>query len=167
MQDQAIPHEVPQSTGAIGAALDFRGDAKAFESSPVTVKDARDFVSGTLSAWGLTTRLDDVRLCVSELATNALVHGDIDGHGYTVDVTATHELVRVEVRDRSKHHPRARTPDDTDTSGRGLLLVSVLSDAWGVEEREAAGKVVWSEFKLGGSARTSGSQPLEGSHYAI
>ncbi len=124
-------------------------------------------MSQTLEAWGLTTRLEDAHLCVSELATNALVHGDIAGHGFVVQVTAWHGLIRVEVRDRSKRRPEVGNPDETDTSGRGLQLVTMLSDAWGVEDRASGGKVVWSEFKLDGSTTTLDREPLESSCHGI
>jgi serine/threonine-protein kinase RsbW len=41
-------------------------------------------------------------------------------------------------------------PDDAggeEEHGRGLLLVSVLADKWGVGERDP-GKLVWCEFVL-------------------
>jgi serine/threonine-protein kinase RsbW len=38
--------------------------------------------------------------------------------------------------DGSPHHPALRSYDPDATSGRGLLLVEALSEAWGVRYRE-------------------------------
>jgi hypothetical protein len=42
-----------------------------FSRHPASVAHVRSFVTDTLNVWELGDRLDDVRLCVSELATNA------------------------------------------------------------------------------------------------
>jgi hypothetical protein len=63
---------------------------------------------------------DDIRVCLSELATNAIEHGT----------------------------PHVRTPADTEPHGRGLFLVVALADDWGVSERIGPGKVVWAEFEI-------------------
>jgi anti-sigma regulatory factor (Ser/Thr protein kinase) len=47
-----------------------------------SVSAAREFVRGALGASGWDARTADVLLCVSELATNALVHGVPPGRGY-------------------------------------------------------------------------------------
>lgn len=44
-----------------------------FDARPESVGQARSFTSEALTYWGLPDRAEDVRLCVSELATNALV----------------------------------------------------------------------------------------------
>jgi hypothetical protein len=56
----------------------------------------------------------------------------------------------VEVHDNRRQHPAARQAADTDLSGRGLKLVSVLADGWGVQDRTPFGKIVWSCFKATG-----------------
>ncbi|MYS14013.1 ATP-binding protein, partial [Streptomyces sp. SID4982] len=55
--------------------------------------------------------------------------------------------LRVEVEDSSSALPRRREPQDDGVSGRGLLLVDMLADAWGVEAR-GGGKAVWCEFRV-------------------
>ncbi|MGW7492614.1 ATP-binding protein [Streptomyces sp. NPDC054786] len=111
------------------------------------MSQARDFVLRTLAAWDLEGRADDVRLCVSELATNALAHGTRCGQGFQVTVNAEDGTVHVEVHDSSPRRPRPRRPTNDDVSGRGLHIVAVLSDDWGVEDRGVTGKFVWSRFK--------------------
>ncbi|WP_327368120.1 ATP-binding protein [Streptomyces sp. NBC_01217] len=110
-----------------------------------SVPAAREFVRGAVTDWGFGARLDDVLLCVSELATNALVHGVPPGRGFLVRLLLREEgkLLRVEVHDSGGGQPGVREPDGE--SGRGLVIVAALADLWGVGER-SPGKVVWCEF---------------------
>lgn len=85
---------------------------------------------------------DCVGLVVTELLTNALVHG---GEPVAVHATTSGDVLRIEVHDSSHGTPHARTPGPEDPSGRGLMLVEGLADRWGVE-RSAQGKVVWAEL---------------------
>ncbi|MFJ2623887.1 ATP-binding protein [Streptomyces sp. NPDC087532] len=121
-----------------------------FDARPESVGQARSFTSEALADWGLPDRAEDVRLCVSELATNALVHGPAPGHGFLVKLDADEDVVRLEVHDSRRQHPEARQAVGTDTSGRGLILVNALADGWGVEDRTPVGKIVWSCFKATG-----------------
>ncbi|MFD5590600.1 ATP-binding protein [Streptomyces griseorubiginosus] len=108
---------------------------------------ARRFAAETLAGWGLaeTPRTDDVLLCVSELVTNALLHGVPPGRQLRLFLRHEGHAVVVEVHDSGPGVPRVVY--DGDEGGRGLLLVSALSDKWGVREREL-GKAVWCEFAL-------------------
>ncbi|WP_349017382.1 ATP-binding protein [Streptomyces cavernicola] len=99
---------------------------------------------------------DTAALVVSELVTNALVHTvsrrivcDL-----TDDPAAGH--VRIVVHDEGPGqdggpHPHPARSTDED-HGRGLLLVSALSRAWGAQE-EGPGLMVWAELPR--SARTA------------
>ncbi|MCZ4122124.1 ATP-binding protein [Streptomyces sp. H39-S7] len=118
-----------------------------FPAVPASIAIVRDFAGETLAAWDVAGRADDVRLCVSELASNALTHGTLPGRGFLVRMAAADGWLRVEVHDSSEREPRLRHPGRTDASGRGLLIVDALSDGWGVEDREPLGKVVWSRFR--------------------
>ncbi|MGW7288492.1 ATP-binding protein [Streptomyces sp. NPDC054847] len=109
-----------------------------------SVGTAREFARQALAAWGWGARADDITLCVSELATNALVHGVPPGRGYLLRLRLSEDgTLRVEVHDSGGGRPGVRTPDGE--SGRGLLLVAALADRWGIGPREP-GKVVWCEF---------------------
>ncbi|MFF1375551.1 ATP-binding protein [Streptomyces sp. NPDC058308] len=121
-----------------------------FDARPESVGQARSFTSEALADWGLPDRAEDIRLCVSELTTNALVHGTAPGHGFLVKLNADEDVVRLEVHDSRSQHPEARQAAGTDTSGRGLILVNALADGWGVEDRAPVGKIVWSCFKARG-----------------
>ncbi|MFG3101161.1 ATP-binding protein [Streptomyces sp. NPDC048182] len=114
-----------------------------------SIPAARAFAREALSAWEVDGRADDVLLCVSELTTNALLHGVPPGRGFLLRLLpyGDGDGVRVEVHDSGDGVPavpqaRGREPGE---SGRGLLLVSELADKWGVGER-SPGKVVWCEF---------------------
>ncbi|MCY0943587.1 ATP-binding protein [Streptomyces antarcticus] len=125
---------------------------KFFDPRPESVGLARDFAVTTLTSWGLHGPADDIRLCVSELATNALIHGNDPGHGFLVRLDAGDDFVRLEVHDSRPLHrsqPAITHPAETDTAGRGLQLIEVLSDRWGIEDRRPRGKIVWTLFKAG------------------
>lgn len=107
---------------------------------------ARQFTRSTLAAWHgerddrVEDRVEDVVLVVSELVTNALLHG----HGTpVVRLLAGGDHVRVEVCDDSPLLPVSHRV--TPTSGLGLRVVEQLSSAWGASRRDR-GKVVWCEL---------------------
>lgn len=92
---------------------------------------ARQFVRETLLDWACEVDLDEVLLCVSELATNALVHGVPPGRGFRVRLTWG-DLLRIEVDDSGGGEVREeRGSAPYAEYGRGLLLVGALADAWG------------------------------------
>ncbi|MEU5546303.1 ATP-binding protein [Streptomyces sioyaensis] len=112
---------------------------------------AREFARTALTEWDLDHLAEDVLLCVSELATNALLHGVPPGRGYRLLLSLGEDgLLRVEVHDSGDGEPHvpvwAPYHGEEGESGRGLLLVSALADAWGVGER-VPGKIVWCEFR--------------------
>lgn len=109
------------------------------------VAEVRRDLRHLLVHWGDSGRSDIAELLISELVTNALVHTD---RGAVVTATVTDRL-RVEVRDFVSRRPQPRRPTAEGTSGRGLMLVRSLSDAWGIR-MHGVGKCVW--FELGGTA---------------
>ncbi|GAB1338007.1 ATP-binding protein [Streptomyces sp. E-15] len=115
-----------------------------------SVRIAREFARTALADWAHAGRGDDVLLCVSELATNALLHGVPAGRGFLLRLTLHADgVLRVEVHDSGGGE--VPVPDGLRQAGaeaeggRGLLLVAALADKWGVAERDP-GKVVWCEF---------------------
>ncbi|MGW6890867.1 ATP-binding protein [Streptomyces chartreusis] len=110
------------------------------------VPDARRALREWLRHWGRPGQPDIAELLTSELVTNALVHTDRDA---VLTATVGPEGLRVEVRDFVTRLPRPRVPNaDDGTSGRGLILVQSLADAWGVRTH-AVGKAVWFELDAG------------------
>ncbi|MFJ5307609.1 ATP-binding protein [Streptomyces sp. NPDC088350] len=119
---------------------------RRFPRSRASVRDARDFVHQALTDWGCSDRLDDIRLCASELATNALLHGAPPGREYCVTLSLDSGVIRLGVRDSGDQCTPPRIPDSDACSGRGLLLVRELADDLGVTEH-IVGKTVWAAFK--------------------
>lgn len=116
-----------------------------FAASPVSVGRARAFVASRLASHGLAHLEDDIRLVVSELATNAVTHAATP---FTVTIERTGGSVRVTVDDGSLDHPKVGSPGDSALNGRGLLLVHQLSSQWGVSGRSDRGaKGVWATFE--------------------
>ncbi|MFK0011225.1 ATP-binding protein [Streptomyces sp. NPDC091027] len=124
---------------------------RCFPRSRQSVSSTRAFAAMTLDVWGVTCRQDDVSLCVSELATNALLHGVPPGRHYRLRMLLFDATVRVEVADSGGGRPRVADRDPGAEGGRGLLLVAALADRWGTLAR-VPGKVVWCEFGLGPGA---------------
>ena len=84
---------------------------------------------------------------VSELVTNAVVHG---AEPIRVTMVRAPERVRVEVTDgaaASSPHGNPRPPTDAET-GRGLSVVTRLAVAWGWRASPGSGKTVWAELPL-------------------
>ncbi|MFD5143462.1 SpoIIE family protein phosphatase [Streptomyces sp. NPDC058401] len=106
---------------------------------------ARHLIRAAAAAWGAWDQADEIELAADELMTNALVHTDGVG-GVSMRLTPEGRI-RIEVEDTSSALPRRREADDWAVSGRGLMLVDRLADAWGVEPR-GGGKCVWCEFAV-------------------
>ncbi|HYH51348.1 MAG TPA: response regulator [Acidimicrobiia bacterium] len=133
------------------------------------VRLARDFLSAHCARWGCDDILEDGQLVVSELVTNAVVHA---GQRCELGIVFRNGWLRVEVRDRGTGGPEVQAPSEGSEHGRGLLLVSAMTKAWGVEPLAAGGKVVWAELRSAShpeatrdqegaeSARRSGGGPF-------
>ncbi|MGX9889074.1 ATP-binding protein [Streptomyces sp. NPDC002276] len=119
--------------------------------TPVTrsVPLARRRAARLVTEWGHPALAGDVALVVSELMSNALLHGSLRDRLIRVRITDTGVVLRVEVSDpRGERLPTPRPAGDTDQFGRGLLLVGALSHHWGWEPR-SVGKTVYAEWVLG------------------
>ena len=111
------------------------------------VQDARRWVGDLCAEIGRPELAECAQLGVSELVTNALLHGEPP---ITVRMRGTAEHPRVEVRDSSVEAPilpsepldRPETDGLLLTFGRGLSIVARCGEAWGAEIEED-GKVVW------------------------
>jgi anti-sigma regulatory factor (Ser/Thr protein kinase) len=115
--------------------------------------DARAFVRARLESHDLHYLLDDIRLVVSELVANAVVHGRPP-----VMLTLEEQplQVLVTVSDESPALPLALPPGNvTALSGRGLSIVAMVSSAWGTNNRSDGGKSVWARFDKETRATTS------------
>lgn len=110
---------------------------------------ARRRAARLVTEWGHPALAGDVALVVSELMSNALLHGSLRDRLIRVRITVTGVTLRVEVSDpRGERLPNPCSVRDTDQFGRGLLLVATLSHRWGWEPR-SVGKTVYAEWVLG------------------
>ncbi|MEU8886655.1 ATP-binding protein [Streptomyces sp. NPDC048442] len=105
-------------------------------SSP---KICRDFVRSALATLGLGDLAETAALCTSELVTNVHQHAKGDVHLRT-RIESTH--IRIAVYDDCPGLPAPRRAKSADEDGRGLFLVTALSDVCGVS-RATHGKGVW------------------------
>ncbi|AWL42175.1 MULTISPECIES: SpoIIE family protein phosphatase [Streptomyces] len=118
------------------------------QNDPEALTSCRHMIRTAVRAWGARERADEVELAADELITNALMHTD-GGAIVTIRVlTGPGRRLRVDVEDRSSALPRRRDAGESGVSGRGLMLVDLLADDWGVEAR-GSGKCVWCEFGIG------------------
>jgi anti-sigma regulatory factor (Ser/Thr protein kinase) len=113
------------------------------ETVPTSVARIRRFVADAALAVAPDVETDTVALLVSEVATNALVHGEGQ---VRVRVLATVAGVRVEVHDESTALPAKREATVLDEGGRGVALVEALSSSWG-SAADDGGKTVWFEVE--------------------
>ncbi|WP_442738363.1 ATP-binding protein [Streptomyces pseudogriseolus] len=86
--------------------------------------------------------LKTVELLASEVIANAVLHSAAP---CDVAVTRTDGRLRVEVTDTNPSLPSVVEAGPSDVSGRGLLLVDALADAWGTQP-EPWGKTTWFEI---------------------
>ncbi|MET7683214.1 SpoIIE family protein phosphatase [Streptomyces sp. NPDC005423] len=112
---------------------------------PEALTQARHMVRAAVRAWGAGDRADEMELVADELITNALMHTEGAAIVTLRVLTAGDRRLRIEVEDSSSALPRRREAGESGVSGRGLLLVDLLCDVWGVEAR-GGGKCVWCEF---------------------
>ena len=103
-----------------------------------SVAAVRRYTVETCRARGYQGDCDTLALLVSEVATNALIHGPGQVRVRVVD---RGPRLRVEVSDDSVRLPTARVFDGDAEGGRGLALVDALAVAWGAEPR-SGGKTV-------------------------
>lgn len=104
--------------------------------------EARRFLHEAGCTLHATALLESAILLVSEMVTNAVRYGTPP---LLVEVDCDELSLQVRVRDGSTVLPQRRVPAEDDEGGRGLQLLELLSDDWGVEPEED-GKAVW--FRL-------------------
>jgi anti-sigma regulatory factor (Ser/Thr protein kinase) len=119
--------------------------SRVFPASPAQAQLARRSLARILDGHPAA---DDAALCLSELAANAILHSNSrqpGGHFIVrAEIRPGHRL-RVEVHDGGG--PWTCTPRKPDSpDGRGLLLVSTLTSAWGRTGSSDTGWIVWFEM---------------------
>jgi anti-sigma regulatory factor (Ser/Thr protein kinase) len=123
-------------------------------ATSLAVSEVRATLRSLLPASPYSRRLADAETAATELVTNAVLHGR---RPIRVHIDYDYTRLRVTVTDSSPVSPTFSLLDPTAVTGRGLLLVSAVSDAWGVEPGEGT-KTVWAEFR---SVRASAEEEAD------
>lgn len=110
---------------------------------PVAAGQAREHIRTQLDAWDLDDLAMTTELLASELVSNVIRHAQ---GPVRLRLLRGRTLV-CEVSDGSLTTPHVRRASATDESGRGLQLVSALSQRWGARYT-ASGKSIWTEQPL-------------------
>lgn len=100
------------------------------ETDAAWPKRLRRIVRAGLTYWGRPDLIETAQLLLTELATNALRHGQ--GRDIGVRVFFRDDRLVIEVDDGSPTRPELRHAALDDEGGRGLLLVESLAEEWGV-----------------------------------
>jgi anti-sigma regulatory factor (Ser/Thr protein kinase) len=112
--------------------------------TPEAPRIARDAAAHLLDKLGCGgERADDVALIISELVTNAIVHGP-HGRDVTLGMTGTRHLIRIEVSDEGAGP--FEWPGDRSDGHWGLGLVREFADRSGLIFRPWT--VAWCELDL-------------------
>ncbi|MFE5481366.1 SpoIIE family protein phosphatase [Streptomyces sp. NPDC056527] len=116
------------------------------QAEPERIAAARQHVRQLLHDWSDEDQVDSAVLMVSEMVTNVLIHTDGDALIVAaVTCDGVGRRMRVEVSDASDELPHKRHPGEMASSGRGLVLMEMLAEAWGVDPR-GEGKSIWFEL---------------------
>lgn len=137
----------------------------ALAAIPDAARAARRFTRNTLHQWELDDLIDDAILVVSELVTNAVVHGatdpfEDDGAGTSAVISLNLDLganelpillqlvnqttsVMCIVHDTAGAPPHVKDGDALAETCRGLRIVAELSSAWGWTPSGPHSKFVW------------------------
>lgn len=125
----------------------MHGEARAIReivlpAEPSSAREARVVLAEAMVAEGFEARVYDAELAISEVVTNAVLHGR---EPIRLRIVVEGDGIRVQVHDGSPVSPAFSMIDPTAVTGRGLMLVSAVADCWGVDPDDT-GKTVWFGF---------------------
>jgi anti-sigma regulatory factor (Ser/Thr protein kinase) len=118
--------------------------SRSFPLDVRSVSEARRFAKQVLDG-SAPDVVEATELMVSELVTNCIRHVH---SGFELAVERTDAQIRVEVKDFGGGAPELQLPGPEDLGGRGLRIVEMLSDSWGVTQNSPEGKTVWFELAV-------------------
>jgi len=115
-------------------------------------RGARQFAGQTLGGWGLLVLAEDTTVIVSELVTNALVHGcDLSAAmSGQVELFLWRQAGQMvcAVTDPGPAPPVLVSADPMAEAGRGLQVVQALSATWGWTRLGGCRKAVWAALRV-------------------
>ncbi|HEY6795698.1 MAG TPA: SpoIIE family protein phosphatase [Kineosporiaceae bacterium] len=123
-----------------------RAASRTFHATAAAAPAARHFLVDVLGAWGLAHLQDVVGLAASELVTNAVLH--TAGNAQVTVRCPDDGGLWIGVTDGSDRLPQLHHAAEEDISGRGLAIVDMISDDWGVDLHHDGGKTVWIRLAL-------------------
>ena len=154
------------------ATLAERSASFAVPAVPAAVGRARANAVGVLLAWAAPVDYDIAELLLSEVVTNAVLHGfggpEPSGR-VEIDLTLTPARLRVAVHDPDLGGGRAvgvQHPDTDSENGHGLELVEALAVSWGCEAT-VGGKIVYFELRSSELSDTCRSADGTGAALAV
>jgi anti-sigma regulatory factor (Ser/Thr protein kinase) len=119
---------------------------RCFARDPTEIAAARQMVRAQLEAWGVADDRGLIELAVSELVTNAVVHG----RGLIeVNLSTDGDCIRLDVVDQGTTPVGVRSGGRSaaGAGGWGLRLVERVSDEWGARH-DGQRTHVWMERRV-------------------
>jgi anti-sigma regulatory factor (Ser/Thr protein kinase) len=108
-------------------------------------REARRFLARRLTELGCPDLVHDAEVILTELVTNAVVHGK--GPIIIECAISADRAFIMEVGDSSPRLAVAGEADMLDDHGRGLIIVATLADACGTRLVDG-GKITWARLNL-------------------
>lgn len=134
-----------RSVSAQTANWEFPGGISAAEL-------ARHRTADALMSWGFDQFRADAILAVSELVTNAILHG---GSCLRLSLHCDGSRLWIGVGDGGDGVPAIREWNRDGTGGLGLRLIEAIAEQWYVEATDS-GKTVWCALVSGPADELSG-----------
>jgi len=138
-------HPVP-GTGPAGAATPTRRYQRAFLAEPGQVREARKFLAAALHN---CPAANDAILCLSELATNSVLHSNSKEPGGIFTVRAEvreASYLRLEVQDAGGHWEE---PARNDGRPHGLDIIRAIASECGRSGDARTGWIMWARLDWG------------------
>jgi anti-sigma regulatory factor (Ser/Thr protein kinase) len=121
-----------------------------YPAMPESVRSIREMADVVVRSWALERLVPDVKLILSELATNAVA----ETPGEEIALVMKHEgpSLSVGIWDSSPRLPTEERRGSDAESGRGLMIVAKTADSYGTHPARNQdgenGKIVWARIML-------------------
>jgi anti-sigma regulatory factor (Ser/Thr protein kinase) len=159
LPEQLLPGALLHGALRPGALLPARWGCRRISPSArdagLACRGAREFTGQTLRGWGLLVLAEDAAVIVSELVTNALLHGcDLVGAtACPVELLWWRRAGQIvcAVTDPGPEPPVLVSPEALAEAGRGLQVVQALAATWGWTRLGGRRKAVWAALSVPGA----------------